>query len=148
MLLGVDLLALDELDELLSRRWFREYVYADEELATAGALGHSRRQEFLAGRFAAKEAIAKALRRGYGGGVTPRQAPVLRSESGFPVVRLCDALAREATGLGVAELAVSISHKNGLVVAVAIGTEVGRGDAAGVAQAVAEQIVLGVGVWS
>jgi hypothetical protein len=50
--------------------------------------------------------------------------------------------------LGVAELAVSISHKNGLVVAVAIGTEVRRGDAAGVAHAVAEQIVLGMGVWS
>ena len=70
MLLGVDLLALDEFDELPSRRWFREYVYADEELATAG-------------------------------GVTPRQAAVLRSESGFPVARLCDALAREATGLGM-----------------------------------------------
>ncbi len=148
MLLGVDLLALDEFDELLSRRWFREYVYADEELATAGALRRSRQQEFLAGRFGAKETVAKVLRRGYGGGVTPRQAAVLRSESGFPVARLCDALAREVTGLGVAELGVSISHKNGLVVAVAIGTEGRRGDAAGVAHAVAEQIVLGMGVWS
>lgn len=143
MLLGVDLLTMTELDELLSRRWFREYVYTAEELITAATLGHSRQREFLAGRFAAKEAIAKALGRGYGGGVTPRQAAVLRAESGAPLVRLRDALAREATDLGVAELVVSISHKAGLVIAVAIGLDA-AGAAAGLADAVAEQVVLGI----
>lgn len=145
MLLGVDLLAIAELDELLARPWFRDYVYTEEELATAGQLGESRRREFLAGRFAAKEAIVKALRRGYGGGVTPRQAAVLRAENGAPVVRLGDVLAREAIGLGVAELVVSISHKGDFVVAVAIGMddEIPERGAACMADAVAEQVVLG-----
>jgi holo-[acyl-carrier protein] synthase len=75
--------------------------------------------------------------------VTPRQAAVLRADGGAPVVRLRDAFARAAAGLGVTELALSISHKNGLVVAVAIGTGE-HGGAAGVADAVAEQVVLGI----
>lgn len=121
MLLGVDLLALSELDRLLTRSWFREYAYAAEELATADELGESRRREFLAGRFAAKEAVVKALGCGYGGGVTPRQAAVLRADGGAPRVRLSGALARAADELGLTELDVSISHKTGFVVAVAIG---------------------------
>ncbi len=121
LLLGVDLLAMNELDRLLTRSWFREYAYAAEELATADELGDSRRREFLAGRFAAKEAIVKALGRGYGGGVAPRHAAVLRAESGAPRVRLSGALACTADELGLAELNVSISHKTGFVVAVAVG---------------------------
>jgi phosphopantetheine--protein transferase-like protein len=143
VLIGVDLLTMTELDELLGRRWFREYVYTNVELATAATLGHSRQREFLAGRFAAKEAVVKALGRGFGGGVTPRQAEVLRADSGAPLVRLRDALAREATSLGVAELVVSISHKDGLVIAVAIGLGA-AGDAARLADTVAEQVVLGI----
>lgn len=121
MLLGVDLLAMNELDRLLTRSWFREYAYTAEELATADELGESRRREFLAGRFAAKEAIVKALGCGYGGGIAPRQAAVPRAENGAPRVQLSGALARAADELGVAELDVSISHKTGFVVAVAVG---------------------------
>lgn len=121
MVLGVDLLAMNELDRLLTRSWFREYAYTAEELATADELGESRRREFLAGRFAAKEAIVKALGCGYGSGIAPRQAAVLRAESGAPCIQLSGALARAADELGLVELDVSISHKTGFVVAVAVG---------------------------
>jgi phosphopantetheine--protein transferase-like protein len=130
LLLGVDLLAMNELDKLLTRSWFREYVYTAEELATADELGESRRREFLVGRFAAKEAIVKALGRGYGGGVAPRQAAVLRAESGAPRIQLFGALAHAANELGVAELDVSISHKTGFVIAVAVGRVRARPSAA------------------
>jgi holo-[acyl-carrier protein] synthase len=147
MVLGIDVLRVDELDRLLCRWWFRQYVYAGEELAVAGQLGWSRGREFLAGRFAAKEAVVKALRLGYGGDVTPRQATILRAASGAPVVRLGDALTRAARDLGVAELTVSISHKRDLVVAVAIGSGA-AGTATGMADEVAELVTSAAkGTW-
>src|SRR6185437_5974783 len=63
--LGVDVLRVGDLDRLLTRDWFRRYVYADAELAIASDFGAGRAREFLAGRFAAKEAIAKALGTGW-----------------------------------------------------------------------------------
>ncbi|MEV0635583.1 holo-ACP synthase [Streptomyces sp. NPDC050619] len=121
MWIGIDVLAEDELDGLLSRPWFRAYVYDADELALADNLGESRAREFLTGRFAAKEAALKVIGTGVGAGVTPRQVAVLRDESGAPVVRLSQAAARHARARGIDNLNVSITHKRGLVVAAAIG---------------------------
>lgn len=117
--LGVDVLRVGDLDRLLTRDWFRRYVYADTELAIASGFGSGRAREFLAGRFAAKEAIAKALGTGWGSGYTPRQMVVLRKPGGTPVARLTGKAASYASELGLTEIAVSISHKHELVVAVA-----------------------------
>ncbi|WP_051966302.1 holo-ACP synthase [Kitasatospora mediocidica] len=121
MWIGIDVLHEDELDVLLERPWFRDYTYAPEELATAESFGARRAREFLAGRFAAKEAALKVLGTGVGAGVTPRQVAILRSDGGSPVVRLSGAAARHAEARGIAAISVSITHKRGLVVAAAIG---------------------------
>jgi holo-[acyl-carrier protein] synthase len=120
MLIGIDVLHADELDRLLTRSWFREYTYATEELAVANRYGEQRAREFLVGRFAGKEAALKAIGSGIGGGVTPRQVAILREKSGAPVVRLTGVVARRAADLGIAEVKVSIAHKDELVIAVAI----------------------------
>jgi holo-[acyl-carrier protein] synthase len=110
----------DEIARLLRRPWFRAYVYAQEELAVADSFGARRADEFLTGRFAGKEATLKAIRTGLGAGVTPRQVAIVRAGDGAPFVRLTGAAARHATELGVVDVAVSITHKNGLVVAAAV----------------------------
>ncbi|MFF3750934.1 holo-ACP synthase [Streptomyces sp. NPDC002018] len=121
MWIGVDLLRLDELDRLLGRAWFRAFAYDETELTTAGAFGPERAREFLAGRFAAKEAVLKALGTGIARGVKPRQVAVLRTADGAPVVRLTGVAADHAAALGMANIHVSISHKGDLVLAVALG---------------------------
>ncbi|WP_411142000.1 holo-ACP synthase [Streptomyces sp. x-80] len=123
MLIGVDVLRTGELDRLLTRAWFRRYTYAAEELAVADRYGAGRAREFLAGRFAGKEAALKAIRSGVGAGVTPRQVAILREESGAPVVRLSGAAAHRAADLGIAAVQVSIAHKEDLVIAVAIAEQ-------------------------
>ncbi|MEE1781394.1 holo-ACP synthase [Streptomyces sp. SP17BM10] len=120
MWIGVDLLHIGELDRLLGRPWFRAFAYDAAELATAEAFGPERAREFLAGRFAAKEAVLKALGTGFTGGIRPRDVAVLRSDGGAPVVRLSGAAAARATGLGVADVQVSITHKRDLVLAAAL----------------------------
>lgn len=119
--IGVDVLHEDELDALLRRPWFRAYAYAAEELSIAESFGAQRAREFLAGRFAGKEAALKAIGIGVGGGVTPRQVAIVRGADGAPAVRLSGAAARRARERGIAGIAVSITHKKGLVVAAAIG---------------------------
>ena len=72
----------------------------------------------LAARFAAKEAIAKAL--GAPGGMRWHDATVLRVPGGAPVVDLTGTVAAQAGLLGVRSWHLSISHDAGIASAFAI----------------------------
>ena len=119
--LGLDLVALDELDRLVERRWFVRYFFADVEMAYAATLGAARRREFLAGRFAAKEAVLKVLGVGLFDRVTPRDIVVEHAADGAPRVRLADSAAQAARRAEIGQVNVSISHKRELVAAIAAG---------------------------
>ena len=73
--------------------------------------------ESLAGRFAAKEAVMKAL--GVGG-MPYRDIEIARLPSGKPEVRLTGRMQRRAEHLGVTAIHISISHSRDNAVAVAI----------------------------
>ncbi|MEU8672244.1 MULTISPECIES: holo-ACP synthase [Streptomyces] len=131
MRIGVDVLAIGELDRLHTRGWFQRHTYDQKELELAGSLSPSRAREFLAGRFAAKEAVLKVLGTGFGKGISPAHVRVLRDDRSAPVVRLAGAAARRAGELGIGAITVSIAHKNECVVAVAIGDTSSGGTALG-----------------
>ncbi len=69
----------------------------------------------LAGRFAAKEALAKAL--GCPSGLDWHDAEVLREPDGRPVWRLRGTVAVAASTRGVAATHLSLSHDGGIVTA-------------------------------
>ncbi|WP_198659114.1 holo-ACP synthase [Nocardiopsis sp. FIRDI 009] len=116
---GVDVLDRRELDRLLRRPWFLRFCYAPEERAEAEGMGARRRTEFLSGRFAAKEAVLKALGRGMLQGVAMSDIRVERTGRGAPRVVFLGA----AAALGLPRVSLSISHKNDVVVAVALCTD-------------------------
>ncbi|MFI1332038.1 holo-ACP synthase [Streptomyces sp. NPDC020845] len=118
---GVDLFRIGELDRLVHREWFRRLLYSAPERREAGTLAPGRRREFLAGRFAAKEAVLKALGVGLLAGVPAWQIDIGRTEGGAPRVGLTGAAARRAADIGLDRIALSISHKEDLVIAVAVG---------------------------
>ncbi|MGA5036505.1 holo-ACP synthase [Streptomyces capoamus] len=122
---GVDVLDCSELRRLVERPWFLRFSFAREELDHAEGLGGRRRLEFLAGRFAAKEAILKVLGLGFLQGVSPREICVEPAPHGAPVVRFRG----RAAQLAPPSVSVSITHKQDVVAAVAIGVP-GRGGAA------------------
>ncbi|MBK5248678.1 MAG: holo-ACP synthase [Actinomycetales bacterium] len=72
----------------------------------------------LAARFAAKEAIAKAL--GAPGGMSWQDATVHRVAGGAPVVELRGTVAARAAELGVTTWHLSISHDAGIASAMAV----------------------------
>lgn len=121
MRLGLDLLPAGRLDRLLTRAWFTGYAFADAELGYAETLSPERRREFLAGRFAAKEAVLKVLTVGLFEGVLPRDIAVARGAGGTPLVTVHGSAADAARRAGVTDLVVSITHTDGMVAAVAAG---------------------------
>ena len=116
---GVDLIEIARIEEVIARhgKHYLERIYTPAELEQCG-----RRAESLAGRFAAKEAVAKALGSGIGD-VTWKEIEVLGDENNAPVLTLHGEALNKANELGLAMWSVSISHSQSHSVAlvVAIG---------------------------
>lgn len=72
----------------------------------------------LAARFAAKEAVAKAL--GAPGGLSWHDAEVVSEESGRPRLALSGTVLAAADALGVVHVHVSLSHDAGIASAVVV----------------------------
>jgi holo-[acyl-carrier protein] synthase len=80
--------------------------------------GEPRTAESLAARFAAKEALAKAL--GAGGGMHWADAEVLTDDVGRPTLVVRGTVAERAASLGVTRWHVSLSHDGGIASATVI----------------------------
>ena len=76
---------------------------------------------FLAGRFAAKEAVMKVLGTGWAKGVRFRDIVVLKDSDGIPVAHLENEAEIRARTLGIGQLLVSITHTKDLAIAQAVG---------------------------
>ncbi len=77
--------------------------------------------EHLAGRFAAKEAVMKVLRRGWQGGVAWTDIEIRPEPSGQPTVHLTGDCLKFAEDLGIERWHESISHIETHATASAIG---------------------------
>ena len=88
--IGVDLCAISRINDAVNRRGecFAKRILAPKEFAELNGLNHSMRAAFLAKRFAAKEAVAKALGTGIGRGFGFRDVTITHDELGRPVVVL------------------------------------------------------------
>jgi holo-[acyl-carrier protein] synthase len=113
---GVDLVEVGRVERLLSR-----YEHARERLFTPGEIEYcGSRFERLAARFAAKEAVLKALGSGKAKGMRWRDVEVVSSPNGRPAVRLDGAVAALAQRSGVRGIDISLSHTRELAMAQAV----------------------------
>lgn len=93
-----------------------ERLFTDDERATPS--GGARSAESLAARFAAKEALAKAL--GAPGGMAWADAEVVTDAVGRPHLSVRGTVAARAAQLGVTRWHVSLSHDGGIASATVI----------------------------
>ncbi len=118
--LGLDLVEVARVGALLERheeRFLRRVCRPGE--AKKGTSAEAWAQH-VAGLFAAKEAVLKALGTGWGEGVTFRDVEVHRAPSGAPSVRLHGEAHRKAEALGARRVHISITHERYHAAAVAI----------------------------
>jgi holo-[acyl-carrier protein] synthase len=119
MRIGVDLMSVSRFARVAAHRRYRTVVFTAAELAEASLLAEPRFTERLAGRFCAKEAVAKALGRGFGQGLSWRDIEVTADSFGAPTVALHRGARRIADEAGVGTVELSLTHQNDLVVCVA-----------------------------
>ena len=88
--IGVDLCEIERIREAISRHGdhFARRILATDERSEFEGLNPSMRPPFLAKRFAAKEAVAKALGTGIGRGLGFHDITITHDELGKPMVSL------------------------------------------------------------
>jgi holo-[acyl-carrier protein] synthase len=100
-----------------TKKWVERFCSHDEREQADSPPVHYR---YYAGRFAGKEAVAKALGTGFAGDITWRGIEILRRENGAPYVRLSDDVLAFAENLGIRDWFISISHCGEITMASAI----------------------------
>lgn len=120
---GIDIVSVHEIGKLLEKpgEHFEKRCFTVEERNAANS--DSNKIQFLAGRFAAKEAVLKALGTGWSQGIAWTDIEIRRLPSGRPEVVLhskCNEIALEQ---GVSKFLMSISHADSYATAsvIAVG---------------------------
>ncbi|OON74197.1 holo-ACP synthase [Streptomyces tsukubensis] len=114
---GIDVAEIDRFRAALERTpEMAARLFVASELLLPG--GERRGTASLAARFAAKEALAKAL--GAPGGLRWTDAEVYAEESGRPRLRVTGTVEAAARALGVRTWHISLSHDAGVASAVVI----------------------------
>lgn len=116
--IGIDLVEIARIERLLERHGER----AIARICHPGEadMGRAALAQHVAGLFAAKEAVLKALGTGWAQGTSFRQVEVVRAPGGAPTVRLHDVAAARAAALGVGRIHLSITHESGYAAAVSV----------------------------
>ena len=119
---GVDLAGIDRtmraVDGPRGAR-FRARVFSPSEVAYCESRGRVRGQSYAA-RFAAKEAVMKALGVGWGRDASWLDIEVRREEGGQPGIALRSAAAATADRRGITRIHLSLTHGEGLAIAFAV----------------------------
>jgi holo-[acyl-carrier protein] synthase len=115
--IGIDVVPVERFAESLIRTpGLRDRLFTVAEQHTPS--GNPRTGESLAARFAAKEALAKAL--GAPGDLLWHDAEVMVGEHGRPRLEVRGTVAGRAAQLGVSAWHVSLSHDGGIASAVVV----------------------------
>lgn len=113
---GVDIIEVERIDQAILRhgqRFFDRFYTAQELIDARGST------PALAARFAAKEAVAKALGTGIGD-VGWKEIEIINGPRREPLLRLHGNASKVAAALGYTAWAISLSHTHEHAVAVAV----------------------------
>jgi len=117
---GIDILKAERVTKLYDTHGerFAARILMAEELQMFAAHRHPAR--FLGMRFAAKEAIVKAMGTGFANGMWVRDAGVMPDRFGRPEIIFSDRGRAKCDELGIGDGHLTLSDEAGLIVAVAI----------------------------
>ena len=117
--LGVDVVEIARMEALLERSpSFKTRVFTEAECTYCDS--KSNPAAHYATRWAAREAVVKALGTGFSDGIGVRDVEVGRTNAGKPVALLSGRAAEVASELGVRDLSISLSYTHEQAVACAM----------------------------
>ncbi len=120
--IGIDSADLARFAQMLSQNRGQLYrtLFCEEERAIMPMLSGEREISFVAGRWAAKEAVLKVLGTGIGPVALP-EVGIFVQESGKPTIRLFGKALDHSQRLGIDRWHLSITHERGVATAFVIG---------------------------
>ena len=120
---GIDIIEVERIESMLQEHGdsFLQRCFTDFEQSAANVSSDETRMQRYAGRFAAKEAVMKALGTGWGNGVTWKDISV-EGDKGPPVLVLTGVALKKSLEIGISNWIISISHTKSHAIASAIGT--------------------------
>lgn len=107
--IGVDLVEIHRVKRAIENPAFVQRIFSPAEQEYCNSRGRQKASSYAA-RFAAKEAVMKALGTGLSGGGSWQDIEVLPDDLGKPVMTLCGYFGQYADRLGVSRIFVSLSH--------------------------------------
>ncbi|MDI3535376.1 MAG: holo-[acyl-carrier protein] synthase [Thermosediminibacterales bacterium] len=116
--IGVDIIEISRIKKAMKKRQrFLTRFFREEEVEYIISPKNS--EERAAGKFAAKEAVVKALGKGFSG-FKWKEIQIVNSPDGKPEVKLFGKALNYAKKTGIAEIKVTVSHSREYAVAFAI----------------------------
>lgn len=116
--IGIDLISVAKIAESVKSEAFWRKVFTHAEIESCESVANS--AERYTGKFAAKEAFMKALGKGIRQEVWFSQIEVLNLETGVAYFVVRGDTERTLSALGAEHVHVSISHTEGMAVAVVV----------------------------
>src|SRR5688572_12333534 len=117
--IGVDLIETARVAEKISRdTGFREYVFSENEIAYCES--KTNKFEHYAARFAAKEALLKALGTGFPGGLVLNEIDINGDDLGKPVFNFIGDSAKLYESFGIVNIHLSLSHLKDIACAMVV----------------------------
>lgn len=107
--IGVDLVEIHRVKRAIENPAFVQRIFSPAEQEYCNSRGRQKASSYAA-RFAAKEAVMKALGTGLSGGGSWQDIEVLPDDLGKPVMTLSGYFGQYADRLGVSRIFVSLSH--------------------------------------
>lgn len=116
--IGIDIIRIKRIDEALERwgKQFEEKVFTDKEIQCSYCLRKKAKLAYLAGRFAAKEAIFKCV----GGGMGWQDIEILAKENGQPYLAKNKKTKEALNKKNIRKVLISISHDSDYAIAQAM----------------------------
>ncbi len=115
--IGTDIVEIQRIDRLWQKRGDAFATRVLSEVEMLELQGHAQPEKFLAKRWAAKEAIAKALGTGFTQGVSFTEMTIGHAVTGQPEVVLAGVTRDVALRLNVDSWSISLSDENHYAVA-------------------------------
>lgn len=117
--IGTDLFEVDRMERLVARgKPYLETIFSENEINSCDA--QARKSEHFAARYAAKEALLKALGTGWRGGLAFSDIEVLNDELGKPQVVLHGKVKAFCEEQQLTNILISLSHTKTTAIAVVV----------------------------
>jgi len=117
--IGTDIIEVKRVEKMIARgRQYLETIFTEDEMDYCEA--KARKFEHYAARYAAKEAVLKALGTGWRGGLAYSDIEIIHDESGKPRVFVRGEVRRFFDEHQIRQTSISLSHTREIALAVII----------------------------